>query len=112
SDNAGLALLRAQPRHRVVAAPKLEGTDALQVLALEEDLCAQPGVKRTGHQHGRTMRSRADACCSLDDIVVSRDGNTHIALTLNRREDKRRHKRHGWNYAAWMRGWDELRGVK
>ena len=69
-DHARLALGRRQVGHRVVAAAKLEGPDALEILALEEHLGAKPRIDGLRSQHRAAVGRCTQGGAGLDDILV------------------------------------------
>ena len=72
-EDAPSALLRGQPRQRVVGAAELEGADALEVLALEEDASPRPLVHGIGREDGRPVGHSTQTDRGRGDIFVGHE---------------------------------------
>ncbi len=70
-EDAALAFIGSQPRHRVVGAAKLERSHALEVLALEEHLCAGALVDRARSHHGCAVRVAGEPLRGGGDVGIA-----------------------------------------
>src|SRR6185437_16442771 len=77
-DDAACSRSGIERRDAIVSSAELEGPDALQILAFEEDRGVRSSIQRTRRDDRRPMRDALEAPRRRSDVYISDGKGTHV----------------------------------